>query len=160
MSSTEHFCHRCGHRNPPDANFCSSCGAALAVHPGELTVTFSAVEVAGEVPTPDVTVHIDDFSDLGVLVIKRGGEAGTQFDLASVETIAGRSPDSEIFLDDVTVSRRHAAFTRHASGRYSVRDLGSLNGTYVNRQRITEAPLGNGDEVQIGKFRLVFLTAE
>ena len=87
----------------------------------------------------------------------RGPNAGSRFLLDHDFTSAGRHPDSDIFLDDVTVSRRHAEFYRHGD-RFTVRDVGSLNGTYVNRERIEEAELFGGDEVQIGKFRLLFMT--
>ena len=90
-----------------------------------------------------------------LLVVLRGPNTGARFLLDSDEVSSGRHPDSDIFLDDVTVSRKHATF-RHAGGDFIVRDVGSLNGTYVNRARIDEATLKNGDEVQIGKFRLVF----
>jgi pSer/pThr/pTyr-binding forkhead associated (FHA) protein len=92
-----------------------------------------------------------------LLVVKRGPNAGSRFLLDKNVTTAGRHPDSDIFLDDVTVSRRHAEFTRVADG-YEVTDAGSLNGTYVNREAVESSGLANGDEVQIGKFRLVFLT--
>ena len=91
-------------------------------------------------------------------MVKRGPNAGSRFLLDQDVTTAGRHPDSDIFLDDVTVSRRHAEFRREGSG-YAVHDVGSLNGTYVNRERVDAAPLSGGDEVQIGKFRLVYLTA-
>jgi pSer/pThr/pTyr-binding forkhead associated (FHA) protein len=93
-----------------------------------------------------------------LLVVKRGPNAGSRFLLDQDVTTAGRHPDSDIFLDDVTVSRRHAEFRREGSG-YTVHDVGSLNGTYVNREPIDAEPLSGGDEVQIGKFRLVYLTA-
>ena len=92
-----------------------------------------------------------------LLVVKRGPNAGSRFLLDQPSTSAGRHPDSDIFLDDVTVSRRHAEF-RLESGEFQVVDVGSLNGTYVNREPVDSAVLANGDEVQIGKFRLVFLT--
>ncbi len=92
-----------------------------------------------------------------LLVVKRGPNAGSRFLLDQPTTSAGRHPDSDIFLDDVTVSRRHAEF-RSDSGEFQVVDVGSLNGTYVNREPVDSATLANGDEVQIGKFRLVFLT--
>ncbi len=92
-----------------------------------------------------------------LLVVKRGPNAGSRFALDSELISAGRHPDSDIFLDDVSVSRRHAEFRRTDVG-YEVVDVGSLNGTYVNREPIESSPLSNGDEVQIGKFRLVFLT--
>ena len=91
-----------------------------------------------------------------LLVVKRGPNAGSRFLLDQDVTTAGRHPDSDIFLDDVTVSRRHAEFRREGGG-FVVHDVGSLNGTYVNRQRIDVAALADGDEVQIGKFRLLYL---
>jgi pSer/pThr/pTyr-binding forkhead associated (FHA) protein len=93
----------------------------------------------------------------GLLVVKRGPNAGSRFLLDRATTTAGRHPNSNIFLDDVTVSRRHAEF-RCVSGEFQVVDVGSLNGTFVNREPVDWAVLANGDEVQIGKFRLVFLT--
>ena len=98
-------------------------------------------------------------SDSALLVVKRGPNAGSRFRLDQPVTSAGRDPTSDIFLDDVTVSRRHAEFYRHGAF-FTVRDVGSLNGTYVNRERIEEAQLTGGDEVQIGKFRLLFLTSQ
>lgn len=92
-----------------------------------------------------------------LLVVKRGPNAGSRFLLDQETTSAGRHPDSDIFLDDVTVSRRHAEF-RQEGQSFTVVDVGSLNGTYVNREPVDSATLSNGDEVQIGKFRLVFLT--
>jgi len=155
---TDVFCTNCGHRNPPGANFCSSCGAPLDVRGDEHTLTLTPVDAdaGGE---EEVAVGLDDLPEgAGVLVVKRGPGAGSRFVLDSEEVSAGRHPDSDIFLDDVTVSRRHAEFRREGSG-YTVHDVGSLNGTYVNRERIDAAPLSGGDEVQIGKFRLVYLTA-
>lgn len=96
-------------------------------------------------------------ADSALLVVKRGPNAGSRFPLDKDLISAGRHPQSDIFLDDVTVSRRHAEFRRTGEG-FSVSDVGSLNGTYVNREPIETASLANGDEVQIGKFRLVFLT--
>ena len=91
-----------------------------------------------------------------LLVVRRGPNAGARFLLDLEVTTSGRHPDSDIFLDDVTVSRRHAEFHRDGA-TFTVRDVGSLNGTYVNRERVENATLGNGDEVQVGKFRLVFI---
>ncbi|GEE03086.1 glycogen accumulation regulator GarA [Gordonia spumicola] len=91
-----------------------------------------------------------------LLVVKRGPNAGSRFLLDQAATSSGRHPDSDIFLDDVTVSRRHAEFRRDGDD-FQVVDVGSLNGTYVNREPVDTATLANGDEVQIGKFRLVFL---
>jgi pSer/pThr/pTyr-binding forkhead associated (FHA) protein len=152
------FCNKCGHRNPAGSNFCSSCGAVLEHVAGEdTTITFLPGEGTSEAPEEEVSVSLDDLpEDTGMLVVKRGPNAGSRYLLDDEVTRAGRHPDSEIFLDDITVSRRHAEFVRQGSG-YVVRDVGSLNGTYLNRRRIEDAQLANGDEVQIGKFRLVFL---
>ena len=94
---------------------------------------------------------------VGILVVKRGPNIGSRFALEKDVVLAGRHPDSDIFLDDVTVSRRHAEIARAEVG-YVVRDAGSLNGTYLNRQRVESSPLADGDELQIGTFKLVFLT--
>jgi hypothetical protein len=152
------YCNQCGHRNPPGANFCSSCGAALTPPGDDTTITFMPVEAAGETED-ELTVTLDDLGEsIGMLVVKRGPNAGSKFVLDNDVTKAGRHPDSDIFLDDVTVSRRHAEI-QHDTDGYRLRDVGSLNGTYLNRERIeSEAPLQNGDELQIGKFKLVFFS--
>src|SRR5690349_20338125 len=116
----------------------------------------SEVESA-ESPAPPIA-GIDALpAGSALLVVRRGPHAGSRFLLNRPTTSAGRHPDSDIFLDDVTVSRRHAEFGREG-GEFVVVDVGSLNGTYVNREPVDTAMLANGDEVQIGKFRLVFLT--
>jgi pSer/pThr/pTyr-binding forkhead associated (FHA) protein len=134
--------------------------------------TVGGIEATGMISvTSVVSEHEADFSTeahqgavdaltpgSALLVVKRGPNAGSRFLLDQDVTTAGRHPDSDIFLDDVTVSRRHAEFRREGSG-YTVHDVGSLNGTYVNREPIDAASLSGGDEVQIGKFRLVYLTA-
>jgi pSer/pThr/pTyr-binding forkhead associated (FHA) protein len=152
------FCTTCGHRNPGNANFCSSCGNQLETRAEEHTMTLSPVEAEGV--DEDLTVGIDDLPEgAATLVVTRGPGAGSRFLLDADVVRAGRHPDSDIFLDDVTVSRRHAELVR-SGGAWAVRDVGSLNGTYVNRQRIEDqASLAHGDEVQIGRFKLVFLTA-
>ena len=158
---TSIFCNRCGHRNPENSNFCSSCGAVLE-HPDtdstESTITLSPVEASGEVGEEDLTVAVGDLPlEVGMLVVRRGPNAGSRFALGLGTTTIGRHPDSDIFLDDVTVSRRHAEFN-HEGPSFTVTDVGSLNGTYVNRERIDQTTeLHSGDEVQIGKFRMVFL---
>ena len=96
--------------------------------------------------------------DVGVLVLKSGADPGIRHLLSGPLTTAGRHPRSDIFLDDITVSRRHVEVSRAPAGEYVLRDVGSLNGTYVNRQRIDEITLTDGDEVQIGKFKLVFFS--
>jgi len=152
------FCTKCGHRNALDARFCSSCGTPmeLADSGEETTITFAPVDGTGEILDDDMAVALGDMTETtAMVVVKRGPNAGSKFVMESDVTRAGRHPDSDIFLDDITVSRRHAEIVRTPDG-YSVRDAGSLNGTYLNRERIDDAPLANGDELQIGKFRLVF----
>ena len=154
---TDLFCTSCGHRNALRARFCSSCGAPLEIDTGEeTTITFAPVDATGEILEEDVALALSDLQEAtAMVVVKRGPNAGSKFVLEGDVTRAGRHPDSDIFLDDITVSRRHAEIHRTGDG-YLVRDAGSLNGTYLNRERIEEAPLSNGDELQIGKFRLVF----
>lgn len=150
------FCNQCGHRNPPESSFCSSCGSPLDVK-GDRTVTLTAVDPLQDAPGPDddVTVTMSDLpAGTAVLIVRSGAQAGDRFALTSDETRLGRHPDSEIMLDDITVSRRHASLERTADG-YVVSDAGSLNGTYVNQKRIDRAVLHHGDELQVGKFRLV-----
>ena len=154
---TDVFCTNCGHRNALRAKFCSSCGSALEVDSGEeTTITFAPVDATGEILDDDLALAVGELHETtAMVVVKRGPNAGSKFVLEGDVTRAGRHPDSDIFLDDITVSRRHAEIHRAGDG-YVVRDAGSLNGTYLNRERIEEAPLSNGDELQIGKFRLVF----
>jgi hypothetical protein len=161
-------CSQCGRPNPEGARFCAHCGSPLprtagGERPGESTSTISLggwesteTEAADE-PAADATATEALPAGTALLVVRRGPNAGSRFLLDSELTTAGRHPESDIFLDDVTVSRRHAEFYRQGE-RFTVRDVGSLNGTYVNRERIEESGLNAGDEVQVGKFRLVFLT--
>jgi hypothetical protein len=167
-------CSQCGNVNSEGSRFCSNCGSPLvpgakpaggAERPAEMTSTMALGalsladpgEAAEAAPGPHAQITEELASSSALLVVQRGPNAGSRFLLDTDVTSAGRAPDSDIFLDDVTVSRRHAEFTRAAQG-YLVRDVGSLNGTYVNRERIEEVLLADGDEVQIGKYRLVFLT--
>jgi pSer/pThr/pTyr-binding forkhead associated (FHA) protein len=176
------FCTQCGHQNPDGARFCSQCGnrlepAAAATSgsaagpaggesPSESTATITfgapakdAVEQR-EAALNDADAAAVDALPAGsaLLVVQRGPSAGSRFLLDTDVVSAGRHPESEIFLDDVTVSRRHAEFRRTSDG-FTVADVGSLNGTYVNRDRIDEVSLQGGDEVQIGKYRLVFFAS-
>ena len=164
------FCTACGRQNPDDARFCAQCGNRLvALEPaggGDASETMSfrappSSEQTEERPLDEEAAAAVDAlpADSALLVVQRGPQAGSRFLLDSDVTAAGRHPDSEIFLDDVTVSRHHAEFRRTADG-FRVRDVGSLNGTYVNRDRIDEVVLQGGDEVQIGKFRLVFFASQ
>ena len=146
-------CTACGHLNPSDANFCSSCGTALPRE--EVTESHPAVnpdDLGGEVEV-DRSVF---GPEVGLLVVVQGAKAGARIALDSDLVTIGRHPESDVFLDDVTVSRRHAEVRRDGA-RYWVRDVGSLNGTYVNRSLTDEAELNDGDEVQVGKFKLVFV---
>jgi hypothetical protein len=147
------YCPECGFQNPEAANYCSKCGALLhTAESGEQTEQFSPA-VRDEL--------LEQLGELGVngpaLVVRSGGgRTGETFAPQGERTTIGRSPDCGIFLDDVTVSRRHAALVRR-DGRWQIEDLGSLNGTFVNRRRVESAPLEDGDEIQIGKYRLTFL---
>ena len=147
------YCTECGFQNPEAANYCSRCGALLTKsEPAtETTQTFSPEDVS----------ELAEHDELGLegpaLVVRAGGgRAGETFRPAGERTRIGRSPDCEIFLDDVTVSRNHAVLVEQ-NGKFHVEDQGSLNGTFVNRRRIDNAPLGNGDELQIGKYRMTFI---
>jgi pSer/pThr/pTyr-binding forkhead associated (FHA) protein len=146
------YCQECGFQNTETANYCSRCGALLtrAEHPAETTQTFSQAE--------DGDLEQEDFGIEGPALVVRagGGRAGESFLPAGERTRIGRSPDCEIFLDDVTVSRNHAVLVE-SNGKFSVEDQGSLNGTFVNRNRIDSAPLVEGDELQIGKYRMTFI---
>jgi len=152
----EIFCNNCGHENQAGSNFCSSCGQALPKDDEEpRTITFSLdAQPGGE----EMDVVVETVGPGGVLVATRGPNSGSEFALEHVITTAGRHPDSDIFLDDVTVSRRHAEIERTTDG-FLVRDVGSLNGTYLNHTLIDgDAALNGGDELQIGRFKLVFIT--
>jgi hypothetical protein len=147
------YCQECGFQNPESASYCSRCGALLSTgeSSGETTQTFSPEEI-------DDLEHDPVFGLEGPALVVRagGGRAGESFKPTSERTRIGRSPDCEIFLDDVTVSRNHAVLVQR-DGAFTVEDQGSLNGTFVNRHRIESAPLENGDELQIGKYRMTFI---
>ena len=149
------YCTRCGHPNKDDAKFCAECGAPLQ---GDTTLSLTPVEgedeAADEFPFP----HDELEPGQALLLVKRGPNAGSTFLIENDVTTAGRRPESDVFLDDVTVSRNHAKVERRA-GAFFVRDEGSLNGTYVNGERVEETKLASGDEIQIGLFKLVFFSA-
>lgn len=152
-------CPKCGHQNAEGSNFCAQCGEPLHRPSGETTRVFGAVEdntLLNELSSDDVAA-VDALPEASaLLIVQRGPDTGARYLLDSDEATAGRHPQSEIFLNDVTVSRHHAKFSRRA-GQFFVRDLGSLNGTYVNRRLLDgESGLRLGDEVQIGKYRMVF----
>ncbi len=146
------YCPECGFQNPEAANFCARCGALLPHEDHADTMSLGPDDVADE--------RHDAVADgiLGPALVVRsgGGRAGESFEQTGERTLIGRSPDCDVFLDDVTVSRRHAELVRDGD-RFLIRDLGSLNGTFVNRHRIDSALLEDDDEVQIGKYRMTFL---
>ena len=147
------YCPECGFQNPEASNYCSRCGALLSTETGaETTMTFDVDEESEEV---DLLTALG-ISGPALVVRSGGGMAGQSFQPGEGKTLIGRSPDCNVFLDDVTVSRRHAELVRDGE-TFSIRDLGSLNGTYVNRKRIESVILEDDDELQIGKYRLTFL---
>ena len=159
-------CSACGAENQEQDKPCTNCG-----------VVFSRFEATGIIPLSDedssnfgqsdsgqtASIDLPDLTSGGAaLVVRRGPLEGVRFDLVAKDgqiISVGRSPESSIFLDDVTVSRKHATLAR-VTGLWTITDTGSLNGTYVNRERVESATLKNGDELQIGKYRFAFLTGE
>jgi pSer/pThr/pTyr-binding forkhead associated (FHA) protein len=152
------FCQKCGHRNVSDSFFCSSCGSALEVD-GDKTVVIAKVDQLQDALGPQDNATIDLRTlpkSSATLMVRSGPQAGERFVLDTSMTRLGRHPDSEISLDDISVSRRHAEIERHGQ-EYVLRDSGSLNGTYVNQQRVDSVVLQQGDEILVGRFRLIFL---
>ena len=152
------FCNRCGHRNPPTSGFCSACGSVLDLV-DDRTITLTKVDPLQDAPGPDddIVVDLDEIAaGTAILVVRSGEEEGDYFVLSSAVTTLGRHAESTIVLDDITVSRRHSEIHK-TDGRYLVKDAGSLNGTYVNQERVDVAELRQGDELQVGKFHLIFL---
>ena len=152
-------CPECGFENAEGANFCQSCGHSLAaatqVHKSSSTTATYRVGETGEL----IPVDVEELATHGhaALIIRQGGNrVGESFPLERERSSIGRRPDAEVFLDDVTVSRDHALVVRRG-GDFYLDDLGSLNGTYVNRNRIESHRLADGDELQIGKYKLSFL---
>ena len=146
-------CSECGHTNRRHAEHCASCGAPQV--PADGTREHQVVEPE----TPPGAVHVDRSAfgrHQGLFVVNQGAKAGARYALDSDLVSLGRDPSTDIFLDDITVSRRHAEVHREGA-RYWIRDTGSLNGTYVNRQLVDDGELNEGDEVQVGKFKLVFV---
>ena len=145
-------CSRCGHRNERGARFCTKCGSALDEG---TTAGFSPEDLAEEMQRRSAQSPVELQPGQGVLVVLRGPNAGSRFLIDQEVTTIGRHAESDVFLDDVTVSRRHAELRRERGG-FVLRDAGSLNGSYVNRLRAETARLQGGDEIQIGRFRLQF----
>ncbi len=154
------FCNLCGHENPDGSLYCARCGARMEpqAEGGDSTVGLppveSEVEEEVEVSPPAEALK----SGTAIMVIRKGPDAGMTFTLDHDLVSIGRHPESDIFLDDITVSRKHAEIRREGSS-FTLTDTGSLNGTYLNRERIESAVLQNGDEIQIGKYRLLFFVA-
>ena len=145
------FCPSCGFKNPEGADYCAKCGVMLVVDgDAQATVSYQPSEEEREAlvasPRPD----------RATLVIRSGGRAGETYEITAKRTTIGRHPDADIFLDDVTVSRNHAVIAKEAKS-FVISDANSLNGTYLNRKRIEKQALADGDELQIGKFKLTFI---
>ena len=147
------YCSECGYLNSEAANYCAKCGTLIEHEEagGETTITYTPNELA-EAAVPG----LDDVEGPALVVRSGGGRAGEHFIPQGERTTIGRSPDCDVFLDDVTVSRQHAVLLRRGD-RFVIEDQGSLNGTFLNRSRIESAELEDGDELQIGKYRLIFL---
>ncbi len=150
------YCPECGFQNPEAANYCAKCGALLVRDESGSDTTMSYTPEDGE---DEGAAIIDEIKMEGPALVVRsgGGRAGEHFLLEQEATTVGRSPDCDVFLDDVTVSRRHAEVLRR-DRQFFIEDKGSLNGTFLNRRRIESAPLEDGDELQIGKYKLTFLS--
>lgn len=152
-------CSSCGYENPLGARFCSSCGAPLTVrspsdHPTALHETL--IGDAETMLTEPISLEDVPEGTAGMFVVRQGPKRGSRIHLDSDQITIGRHPESDIFLDDVTVSRRHAE-VRRVGDYFEVADAGSLNGTYVNQARVEQERLSDGDELQVGKFKLVYI---
>ena len=147
------YCPECGFQNPEAANYCSKCGTLLVrEESGEATMALTPDQLdenGGDVAAAGI-------SGPALVVRSGGGRAGETFHLDREQTTVGRSPDCDIFLDDVTVSRKHAV-VKQGDAKLTIEDLGSLNGTFLNRRRIESGDLADADELQIGKYKLTFL---
>jgi pSer/pThr/pTyr-binding forkhead associated (FHA) protein len=165
------FCTNCGHDNPEGSKFCGQCGTPILQGnpPGASTERVPTGDTTKTIPAMvderEDSLTAEEEAAVGalpqgsaLLIVQRGSNAGSRYLLNTDVVTAGRHQSADIFLDDISVSRKHATFTRRPEG-IILRDLGSLNGTYVNRDLVEECLLRNGDEVQIGKFRLVFFAS-
>ncbi len=143
-------CPSCGSDIPPGSSTCPRCGVHLETDP---TVVYVPVAAQHPALTPDEASDVDGFVG-HALIVERGPQAGMTYLLSQDSTTVGRHPDSDIFLDDVTVSRHHCRFLSDGAA-LSVEDSGSTNGTYVNGARVDRVDLHPGDEVLIGRFHLI-----
>ena len=149
------FCPECGFRNTEGAGFCARCGANLLTDAADPAATTMSYVPGDDIAEPDTLAAIA--GEEACLVIRSGGgRAGETYALRQDRITIGRHPDADIFLDDVTVSRNHAVVERSGSS-YTLVDAGSLNGTYVNRRRGERVELADGDEIQVGKYKLTFI---
>jgi hypothetical protein len=150
-------CPECGFANAEGANYCQKCGSFLAdagaSSGGDTTETYQ-IDETGELKPVDLERVTGEGATL--VIRSGGGRAGEVFTVMGERMTIGRSPEAEVFLDDVTVSRNHALLVKRSDGLY-IDDLGSLNGTYVNRRRIDSHKLATGDELQVGKYKLTYL---
>jgi pSer/pThr/pTyr-binding forkhead associated (FHA) protein len=152
-------CPECGFSNADGANFCQRCGASLAAEPApaESSTATYRIDETGELVPVELEEVVAQGGGAALVVRAGGGRVGESFPLDGDRMTIGRRPDSDVFLDDVTVSRDHALVVRRGD-EYHLDDLGSLNGTYVNRRRIESHHLADGDELQVGKYKLTFLS--
>ena len=150
------YCPECGFQNPEAANYCAKCGALLVRDESGSDTTMSFIPDEGDQESGAI---LDEIKTEGPALVVRsgGGRAGEHFLLENESTTVGRSPDCDVFLDDVTVSRRHAQVLRR-DGQFVIEDKGSLNGTFLNRRRIESHRLVDGDELQVGKYKLAYLS--
>jgi len=151
----DRVCAACGHRNDPGANFCSSCGEQIGGGPDAPTEAIPVISHPDQADREHLADREGFTESTGLLVVENGPKSGSRYALDTEVITAGRHPESDIFLDDVTVSRRHVEISND-DGAYRARDVGSSNGTYVNKQLIEDAVLVDGDELQIGRFKLIF----
>jgi hypothetical protein len=157
MASMATHCPECGFINQEAANYCQKCGNFIGVREGgdeQRTSTYQVGET-GEIEAVDIDAEVER-TGAALVIRSGGGRAGETFPMEEERVSIGRSPDAGVFLDDVTVSRNHALLVARGDGAY-IDDLGSLNGTYVNRKRIESQRLEDGDEIQVGKYKLTYL---
>lgn len=153
-------CHQCGHGLGPEDRFCAACGAPVVAHEDTDRTGLVRADLQDTGPVPLVEGLSGLSRGMSVIVVQRGPEIGQRFELSGPTLTAGRADDTDILLDDITVSRHHAEFVARSDGGWDLVDKGSLNGTYVNRRSVERVELQTGDLIQIGKFRLQYVHAD